>query len=58
MSRATDKATIGSRDNSQGTVAIYADLASRAVPVEIAIPERFVQLASTNPDDMRRRLEV
>lgn len=42
----------------RGTVAIYADLAGRAVPVEIAIPQSFIAMASTNPDDIRRRLEL
>lgn len=40
----------------RGSVAIYADLSGRALPVEIVIPPRFLELASTNPEDIRRRL--
>lgn len=39
----------------RGSVAIYADLHGRAVPVEILIPQSFMDRASTNPDDIRRR---
>lgn len=39
----------------RGAVGIYVDLAGRAVPVEIALPSTFLKLASTNPDDIRRR---
>lgn len=39
----------------RGSVAIYADLHGRAVPVEVIIPSWFLERASTNPDDIRRR---
>lgn len=39
----------------RGSVAIYADLSGRAVPVEIVIPPEFFARASTNPDDVRVR---
>lgn len=41
----------------RGSVGIYADLHGRAVPVEVTIPSSFLELASTNPDDIRRRQE-
>ena len=41
----------------RGSVAIYSDLHGRAVPVEIMLSPEFLQLASTNPDDIRRREE-
>lgn len=39
----------------RGSIAIYVDLAGRAVPVEVILPEPFLRLASTNPDDIRTR---
>lgn len=39
----------------RGSVAIYADIHGRAVPVEVIIPQSFMDRASTNPDDIRRR---
>ncbi|MDA8317166.1 MAG: ATP-binding protein [Actinomycetota bacterium] len=39
----------------RGTIGIYCDLESRAVPVEIKIPEAFLAAASTNPEDIERR---
>jgi hypothetical protein len=39
----------------RGAVGIYVDLAGRAVPVEIRLPDHFLRLASTNPEDIRRR---
>lgn len=39
----------------RGSIGIYADLFGRAVPVEVRIPEEFLEIASTNPDDIRRR---
>lgn len=42
----------------RGSVAIYIDLSGRAVPVEIVMPGSFVDLASTNPEDIRRREEA
>lgn len=41
----------------RGAVGIYADLHGRAVPVEVSIPPAFLELASTNPDDIIRRQE-
>ena len=40
----------------RGAVAIYCDLAGRAVPTEITIPPAFLALASTNPGDIAARL--
>lgn len=42
----------------RGAIGIYADLAGRAVPVEIVLPKSFLALSSTNPDDIRRRQEA
>lgn len=39
----------------RGSVGIYADLAGRAVPVEIVLPATFLRMASTNPEDIARR---
>jgi hypothetical protein len=39
----------------RGAVGLYVDLAGRAVPVEARLPEEFLRLASTNPEDVRRR---
>lgn len=39
----------------RGSIAIYVDLAGRAVPVEVTLPDDFLRLASTNPDDIRAR---
>lgn len=40
----------------RGAVGIYVDLAGRAVPVEVRLPDEFLKLSSTNPEDIRRRL--
>lgn len=42
----------------RGAIGIYADLAGRAVPVEIVLPKNFLALSSTNPEDIRRRQEA
>jgi hypothetical protein len=39
----------------RGSLAIYVDLAGRAVLTEVAIPDEVLRLASTNPEDIRRR---
>lgn len=39
----------------RGTIGFYIDLAGRAVPVQIKLPPAFLTLASTNPDDIKRR---
>lgn len=39
----------------RGTIAIYADLAGRAVPVEVSLPKAFLDITSTNPEDVKRR---
>ena len=39
----------------RGAVGIYADLAGRAVPVEIVLPKSFLALSSTSPEDIKRR---
>ncbi len=40
----------------RGAIGIYVDLAGRAVPVEIRLPDEFLKMSSTNPEDIRRRL--
>jgi len=40
----------------RGAVGIYVDLSGRAVPVEIKVPDSFFHRASTNPEDVRRRI--
>ncbi|KQP63007.1 ATP-binding protein [Nocardioides sp. Leaf285] len=40
----------------RGAIAIYADLSGRAIPVEVTLSPDFLRLASTNPEDIRRRL--
>lgn len=39
----------------RGSIAIYADIHGRAIPVEIALSPDFLRLASTNPDDIKER---
>lgn len=39
----------------RGSVAIYKDLAGRAVPVTVTLPPEFLNLASTNPEDIKRK---
>lgn len=41
----------------RGSVAIYSDMHGRAVPIEITLSKEFLELASTNPEDIRRRRE-
>lgn len=42
----------------RGSVAYFSDLAGRTVPVEVVVPDWFLTLASTNPDDIARRVAV
>ncbi|ACL42352.1 hypothetical protein Achl_4401 (plasmid) [Pseudarthrobacter chlorophenolicus A6] len=42
----------------RGAIGIYADLTGRAVPVEVVLPPNFLTMASTNPEDIRRRQEA
>lgn len=39
----------------RGSIGLYVDLSGRAVPVEVRLPASFLAMASTNPDDIRRR---
>ncbi|WP_375000083.1 ATP-binding protein [Aeromicrobium sp. CTD01-1L150] len=39
----------------RGAVAYYCDLAGRAVPLEIALPQGFLDKSSTTPEEVRRR---
>lgn len=39
----------------RGTIGIYSDLDGAAVPIEIALPQEFLKIASTNPDDIDAR---
>ncbi|WP_114906762.1 ATP-binding protein [Ornithinimicrobium murale] len=41
----------------RGSVAIYRDLIGRAVPVTVTLPSDFLELSSTNPDDIKRKAE-
>lgn len=43
------------RGVSRGAVFYYVDMKNRVAPVEITLAEEFLRLASTNPDDVRRR---
>lgn len=48
----------GPRKVLRGSVAIYRDLIGRAVPVTVTMPPEFVEIASTNPDDINRKDEM
>jgi hypothetical protein len=39
----------------RGSIAIYADLSGRAVPIQIVLPPAFLKMSSTTPEDVRRR---
>jgi hypothetical protein len=39
----------------RGAIGFYVDLSGRAVPVEVSLPSEFLAMASTNPEDIRRR---
>lgn len=39
----------------RGSIAIYADLSGRAVPIQIVLPPSFLRMSSTTPEDVRRR---
>jgi hypothetical protein len=41
----------------RGSIGIYADLTGRAIPVQVVLPPWLLKIASTNPEDIRRRLE-
>lgn len=47
----------GVRTNVRGTIFLYSDLQENTLPIEVKLPERFLFLASTNPDDIRARKE-
>jgi len=40
----------------RGSVAYYIDLHGHCLPVEIKLPREFLEIASTNPQDIRARL--
>ncbi len=42
----------------RGTIAIYADLVGRQIPIELSIPPAFLSRSSTNPEDIRARQEA
>lgn len=42
----------------RGAIGIYADLTGRAVPTEVVLPPSFLKMASTKPEDVRRRQEA
>lgn len=46
------------RKNLRGTLGIYCDLAERAVPIEISLPQQFLKDASTTPEDFKRRQQA
>ena len=39
----------------RGAVFLYKDLHERAIPVEVVLPDEFLQRASTNPNDIASR---
>lgn len=43
------------KETLRGSIAYYCDLSGRAVPVQVDIPKWFIELASTNPEDIARR---
>ncbi|MGC0252676.1 ATP-binding protein [Pseudactinotalea sp. Z1748] len=45
----------GSREVIRGSVALYADIHDRVVPVEIRVPDSFLQKASTHYEDIAAR---
>lgn len=45
------------RINVRGSVGIHVDLHGRAVPVVQDLPPEFLEMTSTNPEDIRRRTE-
>jgi hypothetical protein len=47
-----------SRKVLRGAIFIYIDLDGRSVPVEVTIPEELMIKASTNPEDIRRRVRA
>jgi len=47
-----------SRKVIRGAIFIYIDLDGRSVPVEVTIPEELMIKASTNPEDIRRRVRA
>ena len=46
------------REVHRGTVWIYCDLSDRAVPVEVILPKAFLDKASTNAAEIRKRVPV
>lgn len=46
------------RQVERGSVFLHSDLRGRIAPVEIMLPAEFLRLASTTPDDVRRRREA
>jgi hypothetical protein len=42
----------------RGAVAYYIDLHNHCVPIEIRLPESFLAMSSTNPQDIKKRLEA
>lgn len=39
----------------RGSIFYYADIYGRLAPVEVRLPQEFLDIASTNPDDIARR---
>jgi hypothetical protein len=48
----------GRRHCIRGAVGTYVDIFNRAVNVEITLAEEFLAISSTNPNDIKRRIEA
>lgn len=53
----TDPLDSTKRINVRGSVGLHVDLHGRAVPVVQDLPPEFLEMVSTNPEDIRRRTE-
>lgn len=47
--------TAGTNTLARGSVFYYIDEYKRVAPVEVVLPEEFLEMTSTNPDDIRAR---
>ena len=54
----TDPAEIAARGDYEACRCVDADLSGRAIPVEVRLSPGFLERASTNPEDIRRRREA
>lgn len=56
MRALVERGADGTVDVKRGAIFTYIDLADRAIPTEVTLPNDFLTAASTNPDDVRRRM--